>query len=285
MVADRGEALQTTFRQAGDAQLDLQVRDDRRQVAVARALAQPVERALDVTAAGAHRSHRVGDRAARVVVAVDADDHVVADMAVHVAHDGLDLVGQRAAVGVAQHHMAGALHDGGFQRPQAELRVGLVAVEEMLQVDHHHAPSGVQELDRVGDHQLAFLQRGLQRLGDLIVPTLGHDAHRARVRVEQVAQGRVVVGLAAGTACAAERDHRRRGQPQLRVRAGEELDVLRVGARPAALDVVHAEVVELLGNAQLVVDRGRHAFHLQAVAQGGVEHFDGAGFRVHRGAF
>ena len=98
------------------------------------------------------------------------------------------------------------------------------------------------------------------------------------VGVEQVAQRRIVVALAARAARAAERDHRRRGQAQLAGGASEELDVLRVRARPAALDVVHAEVVELLGDAQLVVDRGRHALDLQAVAQGGVEDLD----EVHR---
>ena len=55
---------------------------------------------------------------------------------------------------------------------------------------------------------------------------------------------------------------------------GEELDVLRVGAGPAALDEVHAEEVELLGDAQLVVDRRRHALDLQAVAQRRVEDLD-----------
>ena len=53
--------------------------------------------------------------------------------------------------------------------------------------------------------------------------------------------------------------------------AGEEFDVLRVGAGPAALDEVDAEVVELLSDPQLVVDGRRHALHLEAVPQGGVE--------------
>ena len=55
---------------------------------------------------------------------------------------------------------------------------------------------------------------------------------------------------------------------------GEELDVLRVGARPPALDVVHAEHVELLGDAQLVLDGRRDALDLQPVAQRGVEDLD-----------
>ena len=207
-------------------------------------------------------------------MAVDADDHVGADVAVHVGDDRLDLVRQRAAVGVAQHHVAGALHHGGLERTQRELGVVLVAVEEVLHVDHHLPAGAVQEGHRVGDHRLALVQRGLQRLEHVVVPALGDDAHRRGVGVEQVAQRGVVVDLAARPAGAAERHHRRRGELQLRGGASEELDVLRVGAGPAALDEVHAEVVELLGDAQLVVDRGRHALHLQAVAQRRVEDLD-----------
>ena len=44
------------------------------------------------------------------------------------------------------------------------------------------------------------------------------------------------------------------------------------------------EVVELFGDAQLVVDGGAHALHLEAVAQCGVEHFDVSDGAVHRGA-
>ena len=49
---------------------------------------------------------------------------------------------------------------------------------------------------------------------------------------------------------------------------------LRVRARPAALDVVHAEGVEPLGDAQLVGDREGDAFALGAVAQGRVVDLD-----------
>ena len=45
----------------------------------------------------------------------------------------------------------------------------------------------------------------------------------------------------------------------------EELVVLGVGAGPPALDVADAEVVELLGDAELVVDRQRQPFLLAAV--------------------
>ena len=186
----------------------------------------------------------------------------------------LDLVGQRAAVGVAQHDVAGALDDGRLERPQRELGVGLVAVEEVLHVDEHPPAVAGEELDRVGDHRLALVERRLQRLGDVVLGALGDDAHRRRAGLDEVAQRGVVVDLAARPAGRAERDERARRQLQLGGGPGEELDVLRVGARPAALDELDAEVVELLGDAQLVLDGRRDALDLQAVAQGRVEDLD-----------
>ena len=60
--------------------------------------------------------------------------------------------------------------------------------------------------------------------------------------------------------------------PQVELVAGpaEELGVLGVGARPAALDVADAEVVELPRDVQLVGDGEVEALLLGAVAQGGV---------------
>ena len=62
----------------------------------------------------------------------------------------------------------------------------------------------------------------------------------------------------------------------VRARA-EELGVLGVGARPAALDEAHAEVVQVPGDGQLVVDRQHHALALRAVAQGRVVDVEGVG--------
>ena len=54
------------------------------------------------------------------------------------------------------------------------------------------------------------------------------------------------------------------------LRLTEELDVFFVGAGPAALDVVHAEGVEALSDAELVGEREMDAFALRAVAERGV---------------
>ena len=108
----------------------------------------------------------------------------------------------------------------------------------------------------------------------MIVPTLGHDAHGAGAGVDEMTQRGVVVHLALGASRGTERDERAGGELQFRRGAREEFDVLRVGARPSTLDEVHAEKIQLFGDAQLVLHRRGDALHLQSVAQCGVEDFD-----------
>ena len=70
-----------------------------------------------------------------VVVGVDAQIRAGHDLA-HLGDDALDLVRQRAAVGVAQHDPARAGLVGRARDGQRVVAVALVAVEEVLAVDH-----------------------------------------------------------------------------------------------------------------------------------------------------
>ena len=54
----------------------------------------------------------------------------------------------------------------------------------------------------------------------------------------------------------------------------EKLDVLGIAPRPAAFDVMHAEGIEFVGDAEFVGDREVDAFALGTVAQGRVVDFD-----------
>ena len=67
---------------------------------------------------GLDRSHRVGDRTAGVVMAVDPDHGVVTDMGLDVGDDPMDLARQGSAVRVAEHEMARTVDDGGLDRSQ-----------------------------------------------------------------------------------------------------------------------------------------------------------------------
>ena len=63
---------------------------------------------------------------------MDANDHIVANVTMHCANNCLDLVWQRAAIGVAQDKVARTLDDCSFERTQCELGVGLVAIDCLL---------------------------------------------------------------------------------------------------------------------------------------------------------
>ena len=57
----------------GEIRLQRQRRDQRDEVGVAAALAEAVQRALDLPHAGAHGGERIGDRVVGVVMGVDAE--------------------------------------------------------------------------------------------------------------------------------------------------------------------------------------------------------------------
>src|SRR4029077_10946573 len=51
----------------------------------------------------------------------------------------------------------------------------------------------------------------------------------------------------------------------------EKLLVLGIRSRPAAFDVVDAQLIQLLGNDELVIHRERDGFALRAIAESGIE--------------
>ena len=101
----------------------------------------------------------------------------------HLGDDALDLVRQRAAVGVAQHDPAGA---GLVRRPRDRERivaVALVAVEEVLAVEHGFAPARDHGPDALADALEVFLVGDAERDAHVIVPRLGDEADAVRGRV------------------------------------------------------------------------------------------------------
>ena len=133
----------------------------------------------------------------RVVVEVDRDTDVAPKYSTTSPHDPLDVVRQRAAVGVAQHEPARARLHRAFEHPQAELGVALVAVEEVLGVEQHVAgPRRCRNSTESRDHRHALVERRAERFGDVVVPRLADDAHGADVRLDEVAQRVVAVDLA-----------------------------------------------------------------------------------------
>ena len=134
------EPVEPVGRDRLDAHLQREVRDDRREVAVAGALAVPVDRALHLHRATAHAGERVRDTRAAVVVQMDRDADVAPEVGDDLAHDPFDVVRERAAVRVAQHQPARARLRRAFEHAQRELGVARVAVEEVLGVEQHVEP-------------------------------------------------------------------------------------------------------------------------------------------------
>ncbi len=147
----------------------------------------------------------------------------------------------------------------------------------MLAVEEHAPTGGREELHRIGDHRHALVEGGAQGLGDVEVPALAYDAHGGGLGLEQGLQRGVDVDLPRRTARRSEGHQISSVERQLGRRPAEELGVLRIRLRVATLDPAHTEPVELLGNAQLVLDRQRDAFELRAVAQRRVEDVDRLG--------
>ena len=175
----------------------------------------------------------------------------------------------------------------GLEHPQRELGVGLVAVEEVLGVEEHPQPLALAGT-APSPPTMATPSSSVVCSASVhvVVPrTCRRCRPCRRPGLDQRAQRRVVVDLAQRPAGRAEGHQRRRSDSFSSVRrAAEELLVLRVGLRVAALDPVDAEAVELLGDAQLVLDGERDALELGAVAQRGVEDLDrrGQARRVRR---
>jgi len=211
--------------------LELERGDDRGKVRVAGALAVAVHRALHVHAAGLDGDERIGYRAARVVVRVDAERHVEYER--HLAHDLQHLVRHRSAVRVAEHDRRGACVGGRSADLERVARIGLVAVEEVLGVEEDRAIAGGQEGHRVAHHLDVALERGLQGLGHVDRPGLAKDAQRRAPGIEQRIEPGVVFSREVLVARRAEgRDD---GVLELQVaRALEELDVFGVGAGKTA---------------------------------------------------
>jgi hypothetical protein len=277
LVDEEGEIAQLgEFFVAEDAavHLKLEIGDAGDEVAVAGAFAVAVDRALDLRGARLDARERVGDAEAAIVVSVDAELGGAFQRGGELARDVGDLGGERAAVGVAHDKVGGA---GGLSGLVTLDRIGgveLEAVEGVLAVEDDFAAFFHQISDGVADHGEIFLQRGAEDLGDVERGALADERDHGRAGFEEKGDLRVFFDRRVRAAGAAEGGELGVAELEL-FGLAEELDVLLVGAGPAALDVVHAEGVEALGQAQLVGEGKMDAFALRAVAERGVVKGDG----------
>ncbi len=155
---------------------------------------------------------------------------------------------------------------GGPERGQGVGGIVLVAVEVVLGVVDQLAAGAERQPNRVGDHRQVLLRRGAQDVADVEQPALAEDRDDRRLGGDQRREVRVRLGAVA--AMAGRTECRQAGVlPGDRFGGLEEIHVLGVGARPAALDVGEPERVEPAGDLDLVRERDDQAFALRPVAK------------------
>ncbi len=163
-------------------------------------------------------------------------------------HDRRDLGGQGAAVGVAEAEAVGAARDGPIQGGQGIVAVGLEAVEEMFGIVEKMLHVRTQKAQRLLDDQQIVGQLDAEGVADMDVPGLAEDGDGRGLRRHQGLQVRVLVGRVGekpGGAEGGDLGVLERVLPDFL----EVFRVLGVGARPAALDKIDAQLVKLDGNA------------------------------------
>ena len=182
----------------GIVRLEQQRRDQRDQIGVAAALAEAVQRALDLAHAGAHRGQRVGDGLLGVVVGVDAEP---------IARDRRPRPRRRCA----RPRAAACRHWCRRARSSARRPHGPPGRRPAHSRDwpcsrrrnarSRAAPRGpraraVATLSRIAVEIL--VERDAERQPDLVVPALGDEADRIGLGVEQGGDAGIVGGRAAG---------------------------------------------------------------------------------------
>src|SRR5439155_22352066 len=138
--------------------------------------------------------------------------------------------------------------------------------EEVLGVEDHLVDVLAEIGDRVVDHLEVRLEGDAEIVPHVEVPRLPDDRHDGRLRAEAFGEVPILGRLHPCPPRRAEGRDLGVLQPEP-LDGAEELLVARVRARPAALDVAEPEVVELLGDAELVVEREGDVLGLRTIAQ------------------
>ena len=246
---------------------------------VAGPLADAVDGAFHLPAAGADARQRVGHRHAEVVVAVHGEDRLLrARHLLHHVAEHLEVFLRRGvAHGIRQ-------VDGGGAGLQRRLHAAAQIVELGARGVLGRPLHVLDPVAGSGDLEVHELQHLLGRLLQLVLPVHrrggdeGVDARACGV-LDGLA-GAVDVGLAGPRQPAHHRSLELAGD----LRHGGKI-ALR-SDRKARLDDVDAHVVEEVGDLQLLLEAHGGAWALLAVAQGGIENEDavGVGALVRLGA-
>ena len=251
-----GEQLELRVADDAAPHLELQPGDDRHQVGVAAAFAVAVDRALDVGGAGGDGHQAVGDGAARCRCGRVLPTEAAAATTAATARTTSSTNGGSEAPLVSQRQTTAGSGLGGGAR--ARDRIGgvvAVGVEEVLGVVDDRLALADEEAHRVVDHAQVLVAADVQHLAQVQRPRSCPRCTRSACRCRRARAGpgrrpalvplRRVMPKATSAAL-------RSRSPRMRSKKAASFGF---DAGKAALDVVHAELVELQGDAHLLVDR------------------------------
>jgi hypothetical protein len=136
----------------------------------------------------------------------------------------------------------------------------------VLGVEDRFPPAGGHQGDGLGDHGQVLVGPGLEHVAHVHVPALADECHHRGLAGQQGEHALVRFGRGVLAAGHAEGGQAGVFQAELPHVAEERL-VLGVAQRVAALDVVHAQLVQPFGHQQLVFQAQRDPFALGAVAE------------------
>ena len=269
-----GRALRSPF-------FDGQIGADGNQIGVAAAFADAVDRALHLHRAGIDGGQRIGDGQIAIVVAVNADGHVGraawAALVSSAISSGIvpPLVSHRTTRLAPASAAARMVLRGVFG-------IELPAVEEMFGIVDDFAAGIAEVFDRFARSSPDFLPATRGALRSTwkaeVLPTMVSVLAPESSRAFMPGSCSALHAFAAGHAEGADP-----GVLQVQLlNALKELGVLFVREGIAAFDEIEAELVEPLGDEQLVLQREVDAFALAAVAERGVVDLDAHGWVVGR---
>ena len=270
------EARQGGVTEAGKAlHLQLKVGNDGAQVGVSAAFPDAVHGALHLDGPAVHGGQAVGDGQLAVIVGVDAQGGMRKAFPDR-PDDGTDFLRHGASVGIAQDQAVRAVLMGGAEHGQGVFRVPLEAVKKVFRVKKSFFQILFKEGDGVADDfQIAF-PGDAQRHFHMAGAGFPEDGGHPRAAGNQGVQRGVRLRRTGRMVRAAEGGQLR--IPELHVLHGlEKFRLHRVGAGPAALNVVHAQIIQLPGDADLVRRTQVDVFTLRSIAQRGIieENFGG----------
>ena len=127
----------------------MQVGNERTEIEIAAALAEPIDRPLNLAHSHLHSRHGVGHRQLPIIVTVDTQ---------RLGNDTLkagnrlgNIAGKTAAVGIAQNDAIGAAFFCRLEALQGVPGVRAVTVEKMFRVKNHFVHPLLHESDRVSN--------------------------------------------------------------------------------------------------------------------------------------